>query len=130
MRELPRLPDGPTTLHALGNKGGGEFCGLADAQDSFDPASALLAGIPLAVGALVRCSGNGATPSKATDLLRGLVVWASWYWIFRGCPTGSRATLVRFLVSPPGAEQFALHVDSSKDKALSGRFRLYETVAV
>ncbi len=47
----------------------GEFCVLVDVQDTFDPASAMTAGVHLARLLWVRCSGHLEHALKATDLL-------------------------------------------------------------
>jgi hypothetical protein len=47
----------------------GEFCVLVDVQDTFDPASAVAAGIQLARLLWVRCAGNLEHALKSADLL-------------------------------------------------------------
>lgn len=46
-----------------------EFCALIDAEDTFDPASAAAAGVPLSQVLWVRCGGNVEHAFKAMDLL-------------------------------------------------------------
>jgi hypothetical protein len=46
-----------------------EFCALIDTQDTFDPTSASLAGVPLSQILWVRCGGNAEHALKAADWL-------------------------------------------------------------
>lgn len=46
-----------------------EFCALIDAADSFDPASAAVAGVELQHLLWIRCGGNAEHALRATDLL-------------------------------------------------------------
>ncbi len=46
-----------------------EFCALVDASDTFDPVSAVAAGVALSRLLWIRCGGNAEHALKATDLL-------------------------------------------------------------
>ena len=60
-----------TFLYALlaAVSGAQEFCALIDADDAFDPSSAMAAGVRLSQVLWVRCGGNVEHALKAADLL-------------------------------------------------------------
>ena len=60
-----------TFLYALlaAVSGAQEFCALIDAEDAFDPSSAMAAGVRLSQVLWVRCGGNVEHALKAADLL-------------------------------------------------------------